>query len=258
MNKINNIAFSNFGLVLSKITGVLDMPSRRGNTTYDWGDYIEPLVHKKDIFWKEKTIKIDVFFDGRRFNKTLEQCLSMFQSLPREFILSTSYGNYTVNLKQVVKSKTYNSHNYALLQLVFYENNPTFLETLPTALGGTGTKIDGYDLRSDFGIIVSKAQFNNELAEAKLSAKTTYQVPRLLTPFRKLKVMQLDCVVPFDTIQELTEKTAKLKKLLSKSGLRILSLKNKNYNCFLTDGFTVNKFDTYVKFTVKLNVDESI
>ncbi len=266
MNKINNIAFSSFGLVFSKITGVLDMPSRTGATTYDWGDYIEPLVHKEDIIWKSKTIKLTVLFNGNRFNKTLSQCLLMLESLPREFPLHTAYGEFPVSLKKVHKSKDF-TEEYAILELEFEQSKDLFIKNKPAISGGNGIKIDDYDLKNGFGIIVSKAKFSDDVSEFKkvqanefktVDKKTQKLADVVLPPYhRKLKQLLLDCVIPFDTIQEVAEKTAQFQKIVSLYGFRTVLLGNQSYKCFLTDGFSIKEFDTYVKFTLKLNIAQN-
>ncbi len=259
MNKINNIAFRSFGFVLSKIEGVLDMPSRIGQITYDWGDYIEPLVEMGDIVWGSRTIKSIVLFNGDRFDKTLTECLIMLENLPREFILTTAYGEALVSLKKVTKRKGF-TNRYAILDLEFEESKNLFLRELPKAIGGNGIKIDTYDLKNDFGVLVSKIRFNDEIPEFK-KVQANKIINMTLPPYhRKLKQLLLDCVMPFNTIKELTEKTAKLQKLLSLYGLRTVLLEKQSYKCFITSGFNVKKFDTYIKFTLKLTItqDENI
>ena len=87
MNRINQQEYSYFGLKVSSLEGILDMPSRIGDVFYDWGDYIEPLVHEKDIFWKERDIKVNVFFDGRISDMVLEDCFTLLKALPSDFYL---------------------------------------------------------------------------------------------------------------------------------------------------------------------------
>lgn len=135
MNTINAQPFSYYGIVLSKTEGALDMPSRLGDTVYDWGDYIQPLVGALDIFWQSKTIALDVFFDGPRYGMALSEGMDLLKALPDGFVLETNHGTFTVKLKEAIVSKRF-STDRAMLKLVFIENVPDFSGISLEGLGG--------------------------------------------------------------------------------------------------------------------------
>lgn len=57
----NNIDFTTLGIIPQFINGILDMPQRKGDTFYDWGDEIEPLVSADDIYFGSRDIVLDAF-----------------------------------------------------------------------------------------------------------------------------------------------------------------------------------------------------
>lgn len=254
MNSINGQPYSYYGFELSKVDGVLDMPSRIGDVVYDWGDYIEPLVDEKDLAWKSKEIKIDVFFDGERYGMNFNEALSKLKSLPEEFILSTNYGSFTVNLKQAIKVKGF-ADKYAKIRLIFNENKPQFTTvSLGSPNGGNGILIDGFDLYNDFDILVSNVKLLDNIPTLKQSEVTIFQTSKPLNSFRQLNTIQLSCVKMYNDFLQLRETTEKFKKLLSQKDFRILNYNSKNYNCFLTEGFVVKVYKNHIKFNLKLNI----
>ena len=254
MNAINGQPYSYFGFELSKIEGVLDMPSRLGDTIYDWGDYIEPLVDEKDIFWKDREIKIDVFFDGERYGMNFNQSLERLNALPDGFTLNTNYGNFTVKLKQAIKSKGF-TNKYAKLKLVFTENVPQFTTaSIGLPIGGNGISIDGFDLFNDFGILVSNIKLLDNIPLLKQSNVTVFNTSKPFNENRLIKTIEFSCVKVYNDFLQLRETTDKFKKLLSQKDYRILTYNGKNYNCFITDGFVVRVFKNHIKFNLKLNI----
>lgn len=255
MNTINGQPYSYYGLLLSKIEGVLDMPSRLGDVFYDWGDFIEPLVNEADISWNDRDISVDVFFDGHRYNKTLNECLNLLKSLPDTIELETNYGVLNVKLKQVLKTKGF-TQQYANLKLIFNENTPSFSNiTLSTPAGGNGITIDGYDFFNDFGILVSETKFHDDIPVLKQSNVTVFNTSKPFTKNRNIRSIQFSCNIPFSSPVELRETTEKFRKLLSQQGTRDVIYNARTYSCFLSDGFNVQFEGTNLaKFLLKLNI----
>ena len=255
MNAINGQPYSYYGIIFSKSEGLLNMPSRLGDVVYDWGDFIQPLVDEEDIYWKAREFKIDVLFDGNRHGINLKEALSRLSALPKEFLLNTDYGDFTVNLKNVVKSKEYAGGGFAKLKLVFSENDPQFTNnSLGTSVGGNGVLIDGFDLYNDFEILVSDVKLIDNIPLLKQSNITVFENSKPYTGFRKLDTIQLSCAKLYSDKNQLRETTEKFKKLLSQKGYRILTYKNKNYNCFISEGFAVRVYRNHIKFNLKLNL----
>ncbi|MDB0600335.1 hypothetical protein PL373_04090 [Tenacibaculum maritimum] len=255
MNRINGQPYSNYGFELSKIEGVLDMPSRLGDVFYDWGDYFEPLVHEKDIFWKERDIKIDVFFDGNRYGMPLSECLNLLKGLPEVFALETKYGMFNVKLKQVIKTKGF-TEKFAKLKLIFNENIPSFItDSIGIPTGGDGATIDNFNFFNDLGIIVSEAKFIEDIPILKQSNITVFNTSKPFTENRTLRTVLFSCSIPYSIPLELRETTDKIKKILSQEGTREVYYKGRGYSCFLSEGFNVKFYGRgLVKLNIKLNI----
>ena len=254
MNLVNNQPYDYYGLIPSKIEGILDMPSRLGNVFYDWGEYYEPLVDQDDIFWVDRNIKVDAFFDGNRFGMNLDECLNLLKSLPNRFYLKTNYGSCDVQLKQVIKTKEY-TNRYARLKLIFTSSTPNVYKTsMGVPIGGNGTAIDGFDLLNDFGMVVHEAKLD-EIPVLKPSSITVFNASKPFTKNRTIRTIRLSCIKVYDNLLELRETTEKFKQLLSQNGLRTLIYRGYQYTCFLSEGFPIKFFGkNAIKFNVKLNL----
>ena len=252
MNKLNGKPLSYYGLILVGYKGVLDMPSRLGDTYYDWGDLQQPLVDDEDIFWKSKNINLNVVFDERRTNRTLKLVVNEISNLP-ECLLESKYGNFQVKVKAIQKVNSY--ENITKLSILFNERKPQLNATLLAPIGGTGLLIDGYDFKKDFGIVIRNTKSLNYAPITKQLATTVFNSSKILSDHRSFKVFELDCAMVCSGVSELKEATDKFKKVLSLSGYRVLTFENESYNCFLTEGFKVVFIgENAIKFKLLLNI----
>lgn len=249
MDKINGQFLSYYGFKLIKYRNLLNMPSRLGDVFFDWGNEIEPLVHQEDLFWDEKDIFCEVFFDGIRFNKNLNEVLESLEIL-KETTLETRYGLINVSLKEVIDVKKYDNYK-ATLTLVFNDKSPLLNNTLPAALGGTDITIDGYSFLKDFNIILKKGTVIDEIPELTKSEETKHVVKSGYSKTRSWNKIKLDCVIDFKNLN--TFHLRKLQYLLSLSGLRKLVFKQQSYDCFLSRGFTITEFRNVINFSILLN-----
>lgn len=249
MDKINGQFLSYYGFKLIKYRNLLNMPSRLGDVFFDWGNEIEPLVHQEDLFWDEKDIFCEVFFDGIRYNKNLSEVLESLEIL-KETTLETRFGLINVTLKEVIDVKKYDDYK-ATLTLVFNDKSPLLNNTLPAALGGTDIIIDDYSFLKDFNIIVKKGTVIDEIPELTKSEETKHVVKSGYSKTRSWNKIKLDCVIDFKNLN--TFHLRKLQYLLSLSGLRKLVYKQQSYDCFLSRGFNTTEFRNVIKFSIILN-----
>ncbi|MBS9774575.1 MAG: hypothetical protein KGV59_05395 [Tenacibaculum sp.] len=255
MEKINNKPLKYYGLVLMNYEGILNMPSRLGDTFYDWGDYLQPLVNDEDIFWSAKDFVLNVFFDTRLTNKSLSEVINELKRLG-EFNLNSKYGNYKVTIKEI-RTQRYVSGN-AKLNIYLNERLPKFTDKLKPAKSGKELSIDGYDLRSSFGFVVNSIKTLDYLPELKPLNITTFNTSSPFSDFRGFKTFEFQITKSFSDSSELTETTEQFKKILSKSNFRNVISQGKTYKCFLTNGFDVKINKNHASFNVKLNIDESL
>ncbi|AOR28717.1 hypothetical protein FORMB_16780 [Formosa sp. Hel1_33_131] len=252
MEKLNNKLLSYYGLILVGYNGILDMPSRLGDTFYDWGDWQQPLVDDEDIFWKSKEFSLNVVFDERRTNKTLKSIVNEISNLP-ECLLESKYGNFQVKVKAIQKVNSY--ENITKLSILFNERIPQLNATLLGPVGGNGLLIDGYDFKKDFGIVIRKVKPLDYVPITKQLSTTVFNTSQILSDHRNFKVFELDCAMAYSSASELKETTDKFKKLLSLGGYRVITFENESYNCFLTEGFKVVFVgENVIKFKLLLNI----
>ncbi len=255
MNKLNNKSFDYYGFKLIEYKGLLDMPSRLGNIFYDWGDWQEPLVHSEDIFWKAKEIQVDLIFDKRNSNKTLNDVLKELANL-EVFPLENDYGIYNVSLKEVIN--TLETRDVIKLTMNLYERLPLFNAILGIGTGGNGLLIDNFNLENDFGIKVIGTKPIDYLPQLKSSSITVNNKSVYLTNHRNFKIFEFDCIIKFENINQLYERTEKFKKLLSLDNYRVITFQNKTYNCFVSEGFKINLIGKQLaKFKLRINITDN-
>lgn len=247
---INGEEYSFYGLVPIAHFGFLDMPSRIGETFYDWGEYIEPLVHEKDISWDSRALYIDCFFDRRLTNLSFRESISSIVNQKGYMSLINRFGDFEVKLKEVKKIKDV-GNSKVIYRLFFTEKEQIFVTDIPLAIGGDNYLIDGYSLKNDFGVLVSEVITYDNYASLKSSTITTSNSYKPLTDFRGFKTIELKCIAlkRYDYILKINL----LKSILSNSGTRTLEYNGVSFNCFLSEGF--NSIITgKVSFNLKLNI----
>lgn len=248
---INGKPYSFYGFVPISYHGFLDMPQRLGEVSYDWGDYVEPLLHEDDLFWKSRELRINVLYDARLSTMSFRSAIEHLTYIIGYFEIVTTYGTFNVKLKEVNKSRHYNDNNITL-ELVFEEETPVFKDTIPGAIGGNDITLDGYSLLNDFNVLVSLVKYNDNIAKLFQSNKTRYHPNRPLTDFREFKNIEIQCsIIKKDGYQD---KLANLKKLLASPDYRYLVYKSTEYKCFITEGFRVDINKEYIQFLLRLNI----
>jgi hypothetical protein len=227
------------------------MPSRLGETMYDWGDFTEPLVHQDDLYWSSIDFKIDFLFDSRVTNKTFRQSISELENLRDSFELINQFGSFNVKLKEANKTK-HTIDSKVVYELIFTNENVQFNSELPSPIVGSGISIDGYGLYENFSLLIQSVKLNDNIASLKDSNKTVSNFKNLLSSFRTFKEIEIKSAIKNDGNE--FENIEFLKKILSNSGLRKIAHKGINYNAFLTQGFKVIIKRNFIEFTFKLNI----
>lgn len=224
--------------------GLWDMPSRRGDTVYDWGDALQPLIDDEDIVWNGRKFKLKALFDKRITGKTFEQKKAEIAALEK-FTLHTPLRDCEVWIEDF--KVTFENSICAVCVFSFYEPKPNFETSLPVK-SNTGTTIDGYRLSKDLGIAF---KFKNEtiLAELKDEATTVFKSGKLKSKHRELSEIELHCF---------SKDVAKIQYLISKSGLREIKYEGRSYMCFFTKGFKVKNNTSGFYYTIKLSVYEVV
>ena len=248
MESFNGITFKSLGIIVRFVSGVLDMPSRKGQTEYDWGDYTEPLVSAEDIFFGSRSIIIDAFFDDRL--GSWENASDTLKAIKDTRTLSTAYGDYQVKLNEVNIIKIHKGGKS--LRLVFIELNPDLSGGLPTTSGAGGVRIDGYDLFTNFGLLVESVK-KHQVPDLKSSKETTYQT-NALSRYRTPPEILVKVNANYASKAEMSAKINSLNALLAKEGLRHFVHNGTGFQVYLTDGYKVDIKRNHVGITLKMKV----
>lgn len=245
----NGIDFKTLGLVPQFVHGVLDMPARKGETEYDWGDVTEPLVDAEDIFFGYRKITVDALFD-ERLGVTWKDASNQLSSITDSQILSTDYGDYLVRLDELKVAKSYKGGK--TLKIHFLELNPDLSGGLPTTTGETSIRIDGYDLFTQFGLLIERTVMY-EIAALKSSKQTAFQ-NNVLSVYREPQVLNVKLNGIYASKANMTSKINQLNKLLAKEGLRHFIYHGEGFYCYVDEGFRVDIKRNRVEITLKLKV----
>ncbi len=166
--------------------GLWDMPSRKGEITYDWGDEIQPLVDDEDIIWNSRKFKLKALFDKRINGNDFEQIKKQIEKAGK-FVLPNPFKDCMVQINsfKVLKENSV----CAVCEFEFYEKEVTFEAVLPMP-SGMGSTIDGYSLYKDLGIYFTFDK-DQELAELKDLRNTVFKKGTAKSQYRELPEITL-------------------------------------------------------------------
>lgn len=249
--KINDKSYAYYGFVPIRHTGFLDMPSRLGETYYDWGEFIEPLVHEDDIFWQARELVIEVLYDQRLSSLSFRESISELASFKGYMLLENIYGIQEVKFREA-KKVLHPNDSIVTYRLTFEESHPTVTMVVPEALGGPGISIDGYSLANDFGALVQSVLLYDDVASLKASPKTTYDPQKELTDFRMFKRLEIKCVTL--SSDGFVERIKNLQSVLGAPDLRKVVYNGVEYTSFITEGFKVTSKRGLNSFNIVMNV----
>ncbi len=247
--KYNNIDFKDLGLVPQFISGVLDMPKREGETAYDWGDYVEPLLSASEIFFGRREITLDCLFD-ERLGIDFKTATETLKAITTTNTLETQYGNYEVKLDQLSTLKSYKGGR--TLKIKFQELNPDLSGGLPTTSGTGSIRIDGYDFFTQFGLLVESTVLN-EISTLKASKQTTFKTNHI-SVYRNPQELNVKVNGIYASKAEMTTKISALNRLLAKPGLRHFMYNGLGFQTYIEDGFDVKITKNRVEINLKLKV----
>jgi hypothetical protein len=249
MIKFKNIDFNSLGLVVQFVNGVLDMPPRKGETFYDWGNNFEPLVSENDIYFGAREIIIDAFFDERKgvdFKTTVET----LEAITTEETLETEYGNYLAKFDELKIERSYKGGK--TLKLKFKEMNPDLSAEIPTVTSNGGTRIDSLDLFVNFGLLVERVTLF-EIPSLKTSKETSYKT-NLVSVYRQPPEIEVKVNGIYASRSDMSAKLSKLNALLAKPGLRHFVKGGDGFQVYAPEGHKVTIKRNRVEITIKLRV----
>jgi len=246
MTSFKNIQLSDLGITVQFMTGYLDMPARQGETFYDWGDEVEPLVSENDIYFGTRKIIVEAFYKGTDWYNSAKA----LEEITTEETLSTDYGDFQVKLNQLKILKDYKG--VKTLSLEFIELNPNLSGALPNVSQLDGIRLDGHDLFSEFGLLVENVN-GFDAPELKASRETTDKT-NALSEFRQTPEINVKVNGIYASKAEMSTKITELNKLFAKEGLRHFVYAGYGYQCYCTDGYKITINKNWVSINLKLKV----
>lgn len=244
MYKINNIDLATFGIIPIKgdddlsVVGLLDFPARKGESERSWGVETEVFVSLADLAWAER----DLMFQGlirAATNAELLTRITAFSGLCKSDLaqFETPYGIFGVLLKNDIRVSPL-SPTAARIDVNFTQPTVVFPALTQTASGGTGYRLAGYNLKTDFGIYISENSGQRD-TPSRIEINTTDMY--LKTTYREPKDITLSCFMVQPNISQVVAKMGQFQALLASAGLKaFVSPENESNNVYVKDGFKVS------------------
>lgn len=242
--KLDDINISEYGSV--PITGpltsewisledVFSMPSRTGTTEYNWGTSIEPFVEAHEIVLDGKTLVLHLMVRGATDQVYASNLNALLAACATCRKLSTNFGDFAVLVKDEVKVKEHINHRTAFVSIPLWTPWAPSSDPLPPGSGGGGYRLDTYNLRKDFGIVVAERSGNRNLGK-RIEVSTTH--PYTQTAYRDLINAGLRCQLLGDNLLEIYTRMMHFQRACTGTGLHTLTLPNgSSYTGYVKDGF---------------------
>lgn len=232
------------------LSGVFDLPKRKGTTEYNWGTSIEPFVDAEDIELDGRTLILSLVVRSKNLKFQLSKLRSACITCRH---LSTEFGDFDVICKDEITVEEYISLNMAVVQVKFWQQDyiPAEIKIKPS--GGSNYVMDGYSLNTDFGIYVS-SRSGTESVGKRIEIATT--LPYSQNKYREPSIVTLKCSMLGTDLKDLYSKMGQFCAICIRPGLRSLGLRdNENMNLYFKDGITVKvRLDTLLIFDLKCRV----
>lgn len=249
--KIDGIALSELGAVPGKLQhialdGLFNLPKRIGNISHNWGTSIEPFVDVEDIELDGRTLTLLAIVKAGYLEMFKNVCI-------KATTLSFELNTFFVICKEAIEVDAVGG--YRRVQVKFYE--PTmYFEVLNTEPSGGGVMgIDNYDLRKDFGIVITKGGGMDNIAK-RIEVNTTefYDNPF----FRDERNVTLNCAMMGDSIADLYSKMNQFHTLLISPGMKLLRVNNNYLDVYFKSGLTAQLMsDKILLFDLTATVNDS-
>lgn len=232
------------------ISGVFDLPKRKGITEYNWGTGIEPFVDAEDIELDGRTLLLSLVVRSENVKSQLDKLKKACISCRR---LSTGFGSFNVICKDEISVEEYVTLNMAIVQVKFWQQSyiPAEIDINPS--GGNNYVMDGYSLSADFGIYVS-SRSGVEAIGKRIEIGTT--LPYMQNKYREPTTLTLKCTMLGSSLERLYSSMSRFSALCISPGLRNLTLKdNERMRIYFKDGITVTVRTKHVlEFDLKCRV----
>lgn len=226
------------------LSGMFDLPKRIGETERNWGDRIEPYVDAEDIRLGDRTIGLKVVMaDLKNWEAFRQACLECR-------ILETEWGDYNVLIADEIQVERA-GERMGLIGINFLQTDVRLPElTLPSS-GGSGYRIDEFNLEKDFGIQVSGMSGDLDVPK-RIDVGTT--APYQETGIRTSGTITLECRMQAERLHIIAGRIGQLHALCMSPGMRMLYFPDgRSRQVYVKDGIKVKLEDQrLVNFNIKM------
>lgn len=235
------------------LTGMFNLPSRKGATEYNWGTEIEAFVEDEDIEIGGRTLTLTALVKGKNDREYQERLEGFKSTCIACEVLGSDFGDFNVIQRDDIGVTEYPWNRLGVVTVKFFEER-VFIPALglsPT--GGSGILLDGFNLRTDLGIGVSEIMDSrNPGKRIEVGTTSTYRQ----TIFREKPTITLSCFMVGKDLVEIQRKMGQLSALCVKPGKRVLTLEDgTTLDVYCKDGITARvEHATAVTFDLKLRV----
>lgn len=244
---LNGILFSVYGLIPSQapssniaLSGCFDMPIRRGDLFYEWGDEngVEAYVDEADLMFDGRDIDCHCVILGTRLEiesklRLLYKDIRLFSDLVE---LVTDYGTFNVYVKSVQPTITRGGAN---IVISFREPVVDLSGTIPS-VASSDTNIDGVPL-SSYGLYFSSVLSQADLQDMKEQYFTSYETEDFQITKRKANILTINCFILGNSLEDFKSKISSLYALYSSVNMKNITLSGSNYGAhFPVNGFSIS------------------
>lgn len=226
------------------LSGMFDLPKRKGVTERNWGDRVEPFVAAGDIQLDDRTLGLKVVMtDTGNWANFRQACLDC-----RE--LDTEWGRFRVFAADEIRVEPA-GNGMQLIDIGFRQPEVELPALTLKGSGGTGYRLDDYQLEKDFGIGVSEVKGDRDVPK-RIEPATTAFYPQ--TVYRMPATITMECTMQAENLTAIAGRMGQLQALCMAPGLRTLYFADgRNRQVYVKEGFKVKvRGNRVVSFSLKM------
>ena len=234
------------------LTGVFDLPRRKGTTEYNWESSIEPYVDIDDIELDGRTLTLSLCIKAADYKDKLSALKAACISCKK---LGTEFGEFEVILKDDISVEEYIMLNMAIVKIKFWQQEYSPVEIAITPTGDTSYTLDGYSLQRDFDILISSRSGFEDIGK-RIEVSTTR--PYTQTIYREARDTTFKCIMRGESLSELYEKMSQFQSVCIAPGMRSLRLReNETVDLYFKNGIAVTaRTERLLEFSLKCRIVE--
>ena len=258
--KVDNRPIADYGAVpiaqsgYLALTGIFDLPKRKGTTEHNWGTEIEPHLKECDIDIDGRVLTLSVRISDndsqllkRKINDFAGACVNCET-------ITTAFDTFNVYCTGQVDVQEFG--NFAIITARFWQEDIEFKSlTLKPSSPIGGYEMDGFNLTRDFGIHVANRQSFGSIAK-RIDIPTTEFYRK--TAYREQTVVKLNCSMIGDNVADLYNKMCQFHTLIYRNSARVLQWQPDGYEgvknvakVYCKSGFSVQMpAQTMLRFSI--------